>query len=165
MTTAVAKVCWQITASQRGITGIQIAAKNDNKISNAGRPLTHDKGCCTRIETELNAYLTGALRDFTAVADVNHLSPFTRSVLRLAAAIPYGETRSYSALARDLGRPRAARAVGNALARNPVPILIPCHRVVRRDGTIGPYIWGSAWKKKLLALEKQFAKSVTSRTL
>lgn len=115
-----------------------------------------------RAEGELSAYLAGRRRGFTLRRDIRALPPFTRAVLRLVAHIPYGEVRTYSWVARQLGKPKAVRAVGHALARNPLPIFIPCHRVVRADGVIGPFALGSKWKEKLLALEKRFGKSVTS---
>jgi O-6-methylguanine DNA methyltransferase len=85
--------------------------------------------------------------------DLAALSPFERAVLRKALEIPAGEVRSYGWIAREIGRPAAVRAVGTALARNPVPLLIPCHRVVRTDGRIGEYIFGTAAKRALLARE------------
>lgn len=103
---------------------------------------------------ELCAYFAGRLRTFSAPCDLGGLPPFTRAVLRITAQIPYGEVRSYQWVARRLGNPRATRAVGNALARNPIPIIIPCHRVVRSDGTLGGFALGRDWKRKLLVLEK-----------
>ena len=78
---------------------------------------------------------------------------FQRRVWQELQAIPRGETKSYSKVAADIGRPKAARAVARACATNPVAIAIPCHRVVREDGSMGGYRWGLARKKKLLALE------------
>jgi len=71
--------------------------------------------------------------------DLSGLTEFERAVLRKTLEIPRGEVRTYSWVAREIGRPRAVRAVGTALANNPIPILIPCHRVVRSDGVIGQY--------------------------
>lgn len=85
--------------------------------------------------------------------DLDSVSPFTRRVLEAAAQIERGETRTYQWLARQIGMPRASRAVGNALGANPVPILIPCHRVVRGDGSLGGYAFGSAMKRTLLEVE------------
>lgn len=85
------------------------------------------------------------------------------AVLKFIARIPYSETCSYAWVARKLGKPKAARAVGNARVRNPLPIIIPCHRIARADGTIGAFVLGSEWQKKLLSLEKRYAKSATSR--
>lgn len=80
-------------------------------------------------------------------------SAFEQAVWRAAARIPRGRVLSYSELAAQLGRPRAARAVGNALAKNPFPLAIPCHRVVCSDGRIGGYSAGAALKRHLLARE------------
>lgn len=81
------------------------------------------------------------------------LQPFEREVLLLLPRIPRGEVRPYAWLAREAGRPRAVRAVGNALARNPVPFLLPCHRVVPTSGGVGNYGFGSALKRQLLQRE------------
>ena len=81
------------------------------------------------------------------------MSRFQASVLKLVSKVPKGKVTTYKELARALGRPRAWRAVANALARNPHPIEIPCHRVVRSDGKIGGYRLGSRRKSKLLAVE------------
>jgi len=85
--------------------------------------------------------------------DLRGLSPFAATVLGTALRIPRGETRPYGWVAREIGSPAAVRAVGTALGHNPVPLLIPCHRVVRSDGTIGEYAWGSAVKRAVLASE------------
>lgn len=78
------------------------------------------------------------------------VSPFRRRVLEAAAEIPRGEVRSYGWLARRLGRERAARAVGSAMAANPVPLIIPCHRVIRSDGHLGQYSLGGPENKRIL---------------
>ncbi|MQY08780.1 methylated-DNA--[protein]-cysteine S-methyltransferase [Actinomadura macrotermitis] len=96
----------------------------------------------------LRAGRPGALR-----LDLRGLSDFEAAVLRAAAAIPRGQTRPYAWIARQAGHPRAVRAVGTALGRNPVPLLIPCHRVTRSDGTPGRYIFGDAAKQHLLRAE------------
>lgn len=115
-----------------------------------------------RAETELRDYFAGQRRSFASRCDIDRLPPFTQAVLRLTAKIPYGQVRSYQWLARQLGKPKAARAVGSALGRNPIPIIIPCHRIVRRDGAIGNFSLGSGWKKRLLDLEKSLVKTKTS---
>jgi len=85
--------------------------------------------------------------------DLRGLSAFQRAVLEKAREIPRGEVRPYAWLAKQIGHPRAVRAVGSALAKNPVPLIIPCHRVVRSDGTVGDYIFGSPAKRALLTFE------------
>lgn len=85
--------------------------------------------------------------------DLRALSEFERAVLLKALEIPRGEVRSYGWIAREIGRPGAVRAVGSALNKNPVPLLIPCHRVVRSDGAIGEYAFGTALKRAILASE------------
>ena len=86
--------------------------------------------------------------------DLREVSPFQRHVLEATARIPPGETRPYGWVAGEIGRPRAARAVGTALGRNPVPVLLPCHRVTRWDGSPGGYAFGSSVKEALLRSEQ-----------
>jgi O-6-methylguanine DNA methyltransferase len=97
------------------------------------------------------AKLGGA--DIAVPLDLRECSPFEQRVLERAAAISAGYARPYALLAREMGMPQAARAVGSALGRNPVPLLIACHRVVRGDNTVGGYIFGSDAKRALLARE------------
>ncbi len=85
--------------------------------------------------------------------DLSGLSEFEQAVLRKALEIPRGEVRPYGWIAREIGRPEAVRAVGSALGHNPVPLFIPCHRVVRSDGTIGDYVFGRSAKRTLLEKE------------
>ncbi len=88
------------------------------------------------------------------------MGDFSRQVLYRVTEIPYGETRSYGEIARSLGGLGRARAVGNVLGRNPFPILIPCHRVIRGDGKIGGFSAGAEMKERLLMLERRFAGKV-----
>ena len=85
--------------------------------------------------------------------DLRSVSEFERAVLTKALEIPRGEVRTYGWIAREIGRPRAVRAVGTALGRNPIPLLIPCHRVVYADRSIGNYAFGTPMKQALLAAE------------
>ncbi|HEX6293092.1 MAG TPA: methylated-DNA--[protein]-cysteine S-methyltransferase [Herpetosiphonaceae bacterium] len=100
----------------------------------------------------LNEQLSGVPRPDLRF-DLRQLTEFERAVLLKALEIPRGEVRPYHWVAREIGRPKAVRAVGSALGHNPVPLLIPCHRVVRSDGRIGHYIFGSENKHKLLTVE------------
>jgi O-6-methylguanine DNA methyltransferase len=102
------------------------------------------------------AGLLPALRGRTTSSpalDLGALTEFERDVLSATRRIPAGETRPYGWVAREAGRPRAVRAVGSVLARNPVPLLVPCHRVVRADGRLGDYMFGPAHKQELLLAE------------
>jgi methylated-DNA-[protein]-cysteine S-methyltransferase len=85
--------------------------------------------------------------------DLSRLSPFEREVLLAVMTIPRGQVRPYAWVAHQIGRPRAVRAVGSALGHNPVPVLIPCHRVIRSDGTLGDYVFGPPAKRDLLDAE------------
>jgi methylated-DNA-[protein]-cysteine S-methyltransferase len=100
--------------------------------------------------------LVAALRAGTSEGvdvDLRGRSPFEVDVLTAARTIPVGEVRSYGWVAASIGRPGAVRAVGSALGRNPVPVLVPCHRVVRTDGSVGDYVFGTAYKTALLEVE------------
>jgi methylated-DNA-[protein]-cysteine S-methyltransferase len=101
---------------------------------------------------QLNDYLAGNLRKFSLPLDVKG-TKYTLSVLGQIKEIPYGETASYRKIALILGNKNAARAVGLACGKNPLPIIIPCHRVIAGNGTLGGYLGGQTLKKKLLYLE------------
>lgn len=102
---------------------------------------------------ELDEYFGGRRRAFEMPIDFQLVGPFGRRVLRAAQSIPYGQVSTYTAVAGQAGSPRAARATGNALGANPLPIVIPCHRVVRAGGGLGGYTGGLDRKRALLALE------------
>jgi methylated-DNA-[protein]-cysteine S-methyltransferase len=104
---------------------------------------------------QLREYLVGQRREFTFPIDWSVLRPFQRSALQATYAIPFGETRTYGELAHQIGHPRAARAVGRAEATNPMPLIIPCHRVVGADGKLHGYGGGEGLPTKewLLKLE------------
>jgi methylated-DNA-[protein]-cysteine S-methyltransferase len=105
-----------------------------------------------RIVHQLRAYFAGQRRRFDVQVDLSRLTPFHRHVLMATAAVPPGRVVSYGEIARRIGRPHGSRAVGQALGRNPVPIVIPCHRIVAAGG-LGGYGGGLAIKRKLLRLE------------
>lgn len=101
----------------------------------------------------LDAYFSGQKTDFPDKLDLAGATPFQKEVWQATADIPYGQTRSYAQTAEKIGKPRAFRAVGNALGKNPLPIIIPCHRVVAIDGGLGGYSGGLEMKRMLLGLE------------
>jgi methylated-DNA-[protein]-cysteine S-methyltransferase len=105
------------------------------------------------VRRELEKYFEGKLHDFDVPLDWSLTGDFARRVLRRTARIPYGSVASYGDVAVGVGTPRGARAVGNALGSNPIPVIVPCHRVVRTGGAIGGYGGGLTRKRFLLALE------------
>lgn len=103
--------------------------------------------------TEIDEYFAGRRRAFDLPLDLQLTTTFRALVLEQLRGIAYGSTASYTAMAAAAGNPRATRAVGTACATNPVPIVVPCHRVLRSDGTIGQYLGGTEVKRTLLAME------------
>jgi methylated-DNA-[protein]-cysteine S-methyltransferase len=102
---------------------------------------------------QLDEYFGGHRRSFDIPLDWSLVQGFGREVLDRTARIPYGQVATYGEVARDIGRPRASRATGNALGANPIPIVVPCHRVVRSGGVLGNYGGGPERKAQLLELE------------
>jgi len=102
---------------------------------------------------ELDEYFAGRRRRFELTLDLRLLSEFTRRVLTATAAIPYGEVSTYRQVAAAAGSPRGSRAAGNALGSNPLPIVLPCHRVLHSSGGLGGYTGGLERKRTLLAIE------------
>ncbi|WP_293850388.1 methylated-DNA--[protein]-cysteine S-methyltransferase [uncultured Brevibacterium sp.] len=116
---------------------------------------THDTGeHLGAITQQLDEYFSGQRTMFDMKTDLSETTDFRRAVLEHLVTIPYGETRTYTQVAEAVGRPRAVRAVGSACATNPVPIVIPCHRVLRSDGSLGGYAGGLDMKCTLLELEQ-----------
>lgn len=109
------------------------------------------------VARQLEEYFEGRRRSFDLRVDLRLVSGFRRTVITHLRDIAYGTTESYAAVARAAGNPGAVRAAGSACAHNPLPVVIPCHRVVRSDGTIGQYLGGTATKAALLALESTAA--------
>jgi len=105
------------------------------------------------VKRELEEYFAGSRRRFDLPLDWSLITPFAKRVLRKTAAIPYGGHLSYAEVAAEAGSPRGARAAGNALGSNPIPIVIPCHRVLHSGGGLGGYGGGLERKRYLLELE------------
>lgn len=150
--------------TQKGVLAVEVGGDLDAFAAHisqrlGGVPTREDTGVpCTQVEE----YLLGERTAFELDIDWALCTPFQRKVLAQQLAIPYGETRTYGQLAAQLGKPRAARAVGRAGATNPIPLIIPCHRVIGSDGSLRGYgapggIKTKAW---LLALEARKGFSV-----
>lgn len=123
-----------------------------------------DNAVLDQIEAELDAYFAGTLIRF----DTPQILPamaFQREIWSLLQTIPYGETRTYGGIARDLGRPNSSRAVGAANGQNRVSIVVPCHRVIGADGSLTGYGGGQRRKRFLLDLEHRVAASMASSPL
>ena len=103
---------------------------------------------------QLEDYFSGRRPAFDLSVDLSLVTPFTDRVLTRTAAIPPGQVLTYGEVAAEIGHQRAARAVGNALGSNPIPIVVPCHRVVRSGGGLGGYTGGTHRKEHLLGLER-----------
>ncbi len=102
---------------------------------------------------QLGEYFAGKRHTFDLPIDFGAITPFTRDVLGATSRVPFGDVLTYGEIARRIGKPGASRAVGNALGRNPLPVVVPCHRIVRADGSMGWYTGGTGIKRRLLALE------------
>jgi len=111
------------------------------------------KGVLKDVRRELDDYFAGKRKSFELPLDFQLASGFRRRVLEGLQTLQYGETASYGTVARAVGNPKAVRAVGTACATNPLPIVVPCHRVVRSDGALGNYLGGPEIKRALLTLE------------
>ena len=162
-----------VAASVRGIVSIELVSDTDEFAAGVSRRLggavvpdapglpaaMRDALAAARVELE--EYFAGRRTAFDLAVDLEGVSDWDRLVLEGTRRLAYGEVTSYGALARAIGRPRAARAVGGALGRNPVPVVIPCHRILAGNGTLGGYGGGGHAprdvmldvKRRLLTLE------------
>lgn len=146
----------RLVASDDALAGLHFVDHHRPPPPLAARPLdaTAKHEVVERTLAELGEYLTGARTTFSIpLAPIG--TPFQQEVWTTLRRIPFGETWSYDDLARRIDRPRATRAVGAANGRNPIAILVPCHRVVGKDGTLTGYAGGIAKKSFLLALERR----------
>jgi methylated-DNA-[protein]-cysteine S-methyltransferase len=145
-----------LLGSDSGLSGVILpqssAAKAERQLGDLKKTTLSEKHFSDTVE-RLKDYFSGKRVEFPEELDLASATAFQRQVWRLTRLIPYGETRSYGWLAARLGKKGAGRAVGQALARNPLPVIIPCHRVVASDGALGGYSGGVGVKKSLLRLE------------
>ena len=146
-----------VGASERGIYDVTFDARDEGRyiarLARRACDVTADRHAVAAALEELSAYFAGELMRFTVPVDLSGVTDFTARVLRATRRIPFGRIRSYGEIAHRIGSPRASRAVGGALGRNPVPILIPCHRVIAGGGGIGGYTGGLPTKRALLRIE------------
>jgi O-6-methylguanine DNA methyltransferase len=136
-----------ITATPRGVSLIR-AERLEKPATAVARRLAE------RAREELHEYFHGKRAFFSVPVDLSEAPDFQRRVLAAARRIPFGEVRPYAWVAQRIGSPRAVRAVGTALGRNPVPFIVPCHRVLQTGGGLGGYLFGTDVKRRLLSLER-----------
>jgi methylated-DNA-[protein]-cysteine S-methyltransferase len=148
-----------VAVSEKGLVAVEYdrpeAAFRRGLERRLRRPAVRAEEPTEKARRQVLEYLSGRRRSFSLSIDLRHLTAFQRTVLKAAQAVPRGQVATYGQIARRIGRPRAARAVGQALGSNPVPIVIPCHRVLASDGRLGGYSGrgGLRTKEKLLRLE------------
>jgi methylated-DNA-[protein]-cysteine S-methyltransferase len=141
-----------VAATDAGVCRIAYEPDVDAVARAVGRRVLRVPARLADAREQLAEYFAGERRDFDLPLDLR-APAFQRAVLTELARVPYGELATYGELARRIGRPRAARAVGGALNRNPLPIVLPCHRVVGAGGRLVGYAGGLERKERLLALE------------
>lgn len=137
-----------ITASAKGLLALTLTRQSPRKAKQ--QPPRQFTDLIERLQAYFNGNKITFMND---KLDLSAATPFQVKVWEITRLIPYGETRNYRWVAEQIGRPAAARAVGQALAKNPLPIIIPCHRVVASDGKPGGYSGGLEMKRDLLRLE------------
>ena len=147
-----------LAATERGLVRVAYPREGHDRVLDqlAGTVSPRVLHAPARLEVaarELEEYFAGRRSRFDLPLDLQLARGFRRAVLSRLTEIGYGRTASYAAVAAAAGNPRAVRAVGTACATNPLPVVVPCHRVVRSDGTVGQYAGGTDAKKALLALE------------
>jgi methylated-DNA-[protein]-cysteine S-methyltransferase len=146
-----------VAVSDQGLAAISFDTRAEEQLGRlsrfAGPRVLRSSRSVDETRRELDEYFAGKRRAFDISLDLRALAPFTTSVLRELARVPYGETTTYGALAARVGRPRAARAVGTVMNRNRIPIVLPCHRVVGSNGDLVGYGGGIDRKITLLELE------------
>lgn len=147
-----------VARSAKGVCRICLPSESEEtllawlKKNFPGEEIEEDSETLAPVVDELNRYLRGSLKTFTFPVDLK-TTPFRKRVLEKVGQIPYGKTASYKQISHGVGNPAAVRAVGGANAHNPLPFVIPCHRVIAHDGSLGGYGGGLSLKMKLLQME------------
>jgi methylated-DNA-[protein]-cysteine S-methyltransferase len=142
----------KLVASDKGLAAILWKDENPRRVRLGPLVEEPDNPFLVETERQLGAYFAGRLKTFTVPLDFKG-TEFQKSVWKALLTIPFGETRSYVQIARQIGRPTAARAVGAANGRNPISIIAPCHRVIGSSGALTGFAGGLAAKERLLGIE------------
>jgi methylated-DNA-[protein]-cysteine S-methyltransferase len=146
-----------VAATERGVCEIAFDPEPDEELERLARlhgvRVLRSARPVDEARRELDEYFEGRRREFGLAVDLEAIPAFQRRVLDELRRVPYGQVDTYGGLAARIGKPRAARAVGGALNRNPIPIVVPCHRIVGASGSLVGYAGGLARKERLLELE------------
>ncbi|MFA9274067.1 MAG: methylated-DNA--[protein]-cysteine S-methyltransferase [Candidatus Aquirickettsiella gammari] len=142
----------RLVASAQGLAGVYFPEHKHLQFDPAWQ-LDPNDGVLLRTAQQLDAYFAGELQSFDLPLDCTQGTAFQQEVWQALRTIPYGSVCSYAAVARQIGRPKAIRALGAANGRNPLSIVIPCHRVIAANGDLQGYAGGLENKRRLLALE------------
>jgi methylated-DNA-[protein]-cysteine S-methyltransferase len=145
-----------VAAGEAGVVRIGFGGSEASFVDGLGRlgvAVVRSAAKTADVVHQLRTYFAGERRTFDVRVDLSRVTPFQRRVLMAAAGVPAGKVVSYGEIARRIGQPGGSRAVGQALGSNPIPIVIPCHRIIAAGGKIGGYGGGLARKRKLLRLE------------
>jgi len=146
-----------VAATDRGLCRVSFEPEPDEQLDLLAREfgprVLRSTSAVESARRQLDEYLEGARHEFALDVDLRATAPFARRVLTELARVPYGETTTYGTLAGRVGAPRAARAVGTVMNRNPIPIVLPCHRVIGSTGKLVGYGGGLELKERLLRLE------------
>lgn len=143
----------RLAATDRGLAGAWFVRGQRDSPDGAASSEARDDALLERAAVQLGEYFEGRRREFDLPLDLNAGTGFQQAVWRALLGIGWGETRSYGSVARSIGRPDAVRAVGLAIGRNPLSLIVPCHRVIGSDGSLTGYGGGLNRKAALLALE------------
>ena len=145
-----------LAKTERGLCRVSFRRKEDDLVDDLEkRELLPEKGAgqLDRERRQFDEYFEGKRRHFELLVDIRWGTPFQRKVLEAASEIPFGHCECYTDVAERIGHPKAQRAVGNALGKNPVAIVVPCHRVVASGGRLGGYTGGLDIKRTLMSIE------------
>lgn len=147
-----------LVASPQGVVRVAFEREDHGRVleelaRSIGPRVLRSPARTREVQRQLDEYFLGRRHAFDVSLDLRMVSGFRRQVVEHLSSIDYGTTATYSSVAAGVGNPAAVRAVGSACSHNPVPVLVPCHRVLRSDGSIGQYLGGPDAKAALLALE------------
>jgi len=146
-----------VGVSDGGVCDVTFNEPNEDRyrdrLAHWASEVSRDHDAVEPVLAQLDEYFSGTLRRFTVEVDLRAITAFTARVLRVTCDIPFGQVLCYGDVANRIGAPKASRAVGGALGRNPVPIIVPCHRVVAQGGRLGGFTGGLRTKRTLLRIE------------